>query len=59
MTQPKRQNPPSVAMVGSGQSLCGSCGLSDWRKQAVFDHNANMELACYGGKLAAAYLDKS
>ncbi len=39
-------------MVGSEQTFCGSCSLPNWRKQTVFDHNANTKFVCYDEKVA-------
>jgi len=56
ITQPKRQL-PSISIVGSGQSLCGSFPLPDWRKEATFDRNANVKVAAYDRKSTSICLD--
>jgi hypothetical protein len=59
MILPERQHLSYISIFGSGQLFCGSCRLSDWRNEAVFDHNTNMKLACFAGKLASVCLDHS
>lgn len=59
MTQPERQSLLSISIIGSGQSLCGSFFMPDWRKKAVFDRNANVKGAGYDRKPTSICLDYS